>query len=426
MPFLKSFSEFAEKIGTFEALRHRNYRYLWLGTAAFSSGYWVQQVVVGWLAYEITGSALITSIALGLDALPVLLGAPLGGLLTDRFNKKKLLIATPIYCSLLMTSYFFVVHYGYTSAWNLFLLVFLAGLSWIIHDPARMALLAQIVPKENLVNAFALNSMAFSVTRLMMPAIGGLLIALLGPAPLFLLEALLLGITAIIIMFIKIESNGQSPTSTPLQSISSGLKDGISYVLGNRALIGLTTMNLGMAIMVIPFVNGLLPVYAVEVYSVGPEGLGLLLSAAGVGSFVGTFILASFSNIARPGRVLFGFLGMMGILMALFGFNDRYFIALGLMMIVSGCMMSFFSVGGATVQRILDDKYRGRATGIFMMTWGFMPIGSLAAGILAGEFGASTSTYLGSITLAVFIVVCFYTFKDVWEYKHSPTTSPII
>ena len=135
-----------------------------------SSGYWVQQVVVGWLAYEITGSALITSIALGLDALPVLLGAPLGGLLTDRFNKKKLLIATPIYCSLLMTSYFFVVHYGYASAWNLFLLVFLAGLSWIIHDPARMALLAQIVPKENLVNAFALNSMAFSVTRLMMPA----------------------------------------------------------------------------------------------------------------------------------------------------------------------------------------------------------------------------------------------------------------
>ena len=410
MPFLKSFSEFAERIGTFEALRHRNYRYLWLGTAAFSSGYWVQQVVVGWLAYEITGSALITSIALGLDALPVLLGAPLGGLLTDRFNKKKLLIATPIYCSLLMTSYFFVVHYGYASAWNLFLLVFLAGLSWIIHDPARMALLAQIVPKENLVNAFALNSMAFSVTRLMMPAIGGLLIALLGPAPLFL----------------KIETNDQKNLDSPLESISSGLKDGISYVLGNRALIGLTTMNLGMAIMVIPFVNGLLPVYAVEVYSVGPEGLGLLLSAAGVGSFVGTFILASFSNIARPGRVLFGFLGMMGILMALFGFNDRYFIALGLMMIVSGCMMSFFSVGGATVQRILDDKYRGRATGIFMMTWGFMPIGSLAAGILAGEFGASTSTYLGSITLAVFIVVCFYTFKNVWEYKHSPTISPNI
>jgi MFS family permease len=94
------------------------------------------------------------------------------------------------------------------------------------------------------------------------------------------------------------------------------------------------------------------------------------------------------------------------------------------MMIVSGCMMSFFSVGGATVQRILDDKYRGRATGIFMMTWGFMPIGSLAAGILAAEFGASNSTYLGSITLAVFIVVCFYTFKDVWEYKHSPTISP--
>ena len=154
MPFLKSFSEFAERIGTFEALRHRNYRYLWLGTAAFSSGYWVQQVVVGWLAYEITGSALITSIALGLDALPVLLGAPLGGLLTDRFDKKKLLIATPIYCSLLMTSYFFVVHYGYTSAWNLFLLVFLAGLSWIIHDPARMALLAQIVPKENLLQLF--------------------------------------------------------------------------------------------------------------------------------------------------------------------------------------------------------------------------------------------------------------------------------
>lgn len=423
MPLLKSFSEFAKRIDTFESFRHRNYRYLWFATSAFSSGYWVQQVVIGWLAYEITESALVTSIALGLDALPVLLGAPLGGLLTDRFDKKKLLIATPIYGSILMTSYFFVVYYGYTSAWNLFLVVFLAGLSWIINDPARMALLAQIVPKENLVNAFALNSMAFSVTRLMIPAIGGFLIALVGPAPLFLLEALFLGITAIIILFIRLEPDQLKVPDSPLESFSSGLRAGISYVSRSRILIGLTTMNLGMAILVIPFINGLLPVYAVEVYSVGPEGLGLLLSAAGVGSFVGTFILASFSNIARPGKILFGFLVMLGILMASFGLNNRYLIALGLMMIVSGCMMSFFSVGGATVQRMLDDRYRGRATGIFMMTWGFMPVGSLGAGILANQFGAPNSTYIGSVILVVFISVCFYTFKDVWKHR-SPSTIP--
>ena len=423
MPLLKSFSEFAKRIDTFESFRHRNYRYLWFATSAFSSGYWVQQVVIGWLAYEITGSALVTSIALGLDALPVLLGAPLGGLLTDRFDKKKLLIATPIYGSILMTSYFFVVYYGYTSAWNLFLVVFLAGLSWIINDPARMALLAQIVPKENLVNAFALTSMAFSVSRLVIPAIGGFLIALVGPAPLFLLEALFLGITAIIILFIRLEPDQLKVPDSPLESFSSGLRAGISYVSRSRSLIGLTIMNLGMAILVIPFINGLLPVYAVEVYSVGPEGLGLLLSAAGVGSFVGTFILASFSNIARPGKILFGFLVMMGILMALFGLNNRYLIALGLMMIVSGCMMSFFSVGGATVQRMLDDRYRGRATGIFMMTWGFMPIGSLGAGILANQLGAPNSTYIGSVILVVFISVCFFTFKDVWEHRSSSTIS---
>ena len=139
------------RLHTFDAFHSRNYRFLWLTTAIFSSGFWLQQVVVGWLAYEITGSPLLTSIALGLDALPVLIGAPFGGLISDKYDKKILLFILYAYQAVLMVGYSAVIATGNADIWNLFIFVFLMGISWVINDPARMSLLAVIVPKRNLI-----------------------------------------------------------------------------------------------------------------------------------------------------------------------------------------------------------------------------------------------------------------------------------
>ena len=188
-------------------------------------------------------------------------------------------------------------------------------------------------------------------------------------------------------------------------------------MFNQKTIIGLTSMTVIMVILIMPFVHGLMPVYAAEVFEVGPEGLGLLLSAAGLGSLIGTIILASFTQITRPGRVLFVMLGLLGALMAALAINNFYHIAMVLVMLLSGSMMSYFSISGATVQGILPDKLRGRVTGIYMMAWGLVPVGSLLAGSIANIAGPQLSTLFGSALIFVCLIASTYLFKDVWKYR---------
>ena len=406
------------KLHTFDAFHSRNYRFLWLATAIFSSGFWLQQVVVGWLAYEITGSPLLTSMALGLDALPILVGAPFGGLISDKFNKKILLSIMYSYQAVLMIGYSVVIAMGYANIWNLFIFIFLVGISWIINDPARMSLLAVIIPKKSLINAFALNSMAFSVMRLLIPAAGGFSLAIFGPAPLFIVEAILMFSAATAIMMIQLDKDSSFDNSDrSAKQLLADLKSGVTYVVNQKTIIGLTFMTVNMVILVMPFVHGLMPVYAAEVFEVGPQGLGLLLSAAGLGSLIGTVILASCTQITRPGKILFVLLGFLGVLMATLAITNIYSVAMIVIMLLSGSMMSYFSISGATVQGILPDQYRGRVTGIYMMAWGLMPVGSLLAGSIANVVGPQLSTLIGSSLIFVSLIAATYCFKGVWKYR---------
>ena len=406
------------KLHTFDAFHSRNYRFLWLATAIFSSGFWLQQVVVGWLAYEITGSPLLTSMALGLDALPILVGAPFGGLISDKFNKKILLSIMYSYQAVLMIGYSVVIAMGYANIWNLFIFIFLVGISWIINDPARMSLLAVIIPKKSLINAFALNSMAFSVMRLLIPAAGGFSLAIFGPAPLFIVEAILMFSAATAIMMIQLDKDSSFDNSDrSAKQLLADLKSGVTYVVTQKTIIGLTFMTVNMVILVMPFVHGLMPVYAAEVFEVGPQGLGLLLSAAGLGSLIGTVILASCTQITRPGKILFVLLGFLGVLMATLAIANIYSVAMIVIMLLSGSMMSYFSISGATVQGILPDQYRGRVTGIYMMAWGLMPVGSLLAGSIANVVGPQLSTLIGSSLIFVSLIAATYCFKGVWKYR---------
>ena len=406
------------KLHTFDAFHSRNYRFLWLATAIFSSGFWLQQVVVGWLAYEITGSPLLTSMALGLDALPILVGAPFGGLISDKFNKKILLSIMYSYQAVLMIGYSVVIAMGYANIWNLFIFIFLVGISWIINDPARMSLLAVIIPKKSLINAFALNSMAFSVMRLLIPAAGGFSLAIFGPAPLFIVEAILMFSAATAIMMIQLDKDSSFDNSDrSAKQLLADLKSGVTYVVNQKTIIGLTFMTVNMVILVMPFVHGLMPVYAAEVFEVGPQGLGLLLSAAGLGSLIGTVILASCTQITRPGKILFVLLGFLGVMMATLAITNIYSVAMVVIMLLSGSMMSYFSISGATVQGILPDQYRGRVTGIYMMAWGLMPVGSLLAGSIANVVGPQLSTLIGSSLIFVSLIAATYCFKGVWKYR---------
>ena len=198
------------RVRTFDSFRYRDYVLLWLATAFSSGGFWLQQVIVGWLAYDVTGSAFWTSLALGLDALPILFVGPLGGLLVDKFDRRKLMAGIYAYQAAVTSAFAAVVLLGALQTWHIFAFIFFMGLSWVISDPARMSLIPNIVPRERLVNAFALNSLAFSVTRLAAPAVGGVLIAGAGVGYALALEVALQLCAAAAVIPLKVAAANRS------------------------------------------------------------------------------------------------------------------------------------------------------------------------------------------------------------------------
>ena len=382
------------RVHTFDSFRYRSYLFLWLTTVFSSAGYWLQQVVVGWLAYEVTQSAFWTSLALGLDALPILLAGPVGGVLVDNFDRRKLLAFIYGYQAIVTTVFAAIVISGNLEAWHIFAFIFFMGMAWVVSDPARMSLIPNIVPRENLINAFALSSMAFSVTRLAAPALGGVLIVVAGPGPTLALEAALQICAILVALCLRVTKSARPALRLP--TVFSELREGVRYVRNEPVLIGLFTLTAMPALLVMPSIQGLMPVYAAEVFHVDAKGLGLLMSAVGAGSTLGTIVLASKGDIGAKSVVVLASMCVLTLATAVFSINVFFHTAYLNLMIISAAMMTFFSVSSATIQSTVSDEYRGRVAGLYILTWGLFPFGSLSAGFLAERLGAPHATQIAA------------------------------
>ena len=403
------------RLHTFDSFRYRDYIFIWLATMFSSGGFWLQQVIVGWLTYEVTDSAFWTSVALGLDALPILFVGPVGGLLVDNFDRRKLMAFIYGYQAVVTLTFSVVVLTGNLQAWHIFAFIFFMGLAWVVTDPARMSLISNIVPRENLVNAFALNSMAFSVTRLATPAVGGVLIAFAGAGPALLVQAALQIGAVAAALSLRVVTLPKPRMS--FASVRDGLLEGVRYVLNTPLLLGLFALNALPAMLIMPSVNGLMPVYAAEVFNVDAKGLGLLVSAFGAGSTLGTFALASMGDIKAKGIALICGIIVTAITTLLFSVNSFFPTAYLNLMIISAAMMMYFSVTSAVVQGTVPDEFRGRVTGLYMITWGLFPLGSLLAGWLAENLGVQQATQITSGVMLLLLAFAAWKFRSLWRMR---------
>ena len=251
------------RVHTFDSFLHRDYRFLWASTLFFSGAFWMQQVIIGWLTYQLTQSALLTSVVMGLDALPILIAGPIGGLLVDRWDKRKLLVGVFTYQSLLALGFGLLVLLGSVNAWHVFGFVFLMGIGWVIVDPARMALIPTIVPRHSLVNAFALNSLAFSITRLAIPAVGGALIVFAGAGVALLLQGALVAVAAALSLGLGAFASAAQSKLNPKAALSEIL-EGVRYIRETPVVLGLLLLGFLPTVLISPFLHGLIPVYAAE------------------------------------------------------------------------------------------------------------------------------------------------------------------
>ena len=403
------------RVHTLDSFRFRDYRLLWAATASASGGFWLQQVTIGWLTYSLTESALFTSLAMGLDMLPMLFMGPLGGVLADHLDRRKALTAVYAYQAVVTLAFASLVLLDRATTWHIFAFIPLMGLSWVVVEPARMALIPNIVPRETLVNAIALNSLAYSSTRLAAPAAGGLLLAFAGPGPVLLIEVALQLVA--ILASSRLRTGMTSSASLRLTAAFSELAAGIRYVRRTPIVMGLIFIGAMPSLMVMPFIHGLMPVYASLVFDVGPSGLGFLFASIGAGATVGTIVLASVGDIRRKGRLLIFCMVIIAVAVAAFSRNGSYTFAVPILLALSAAMMTFFAITIATVMSRISDEFRGRVSGLFTITWGLTPVGSVVAGLLAERFGAPTATLVAAAGVAAVTLIVALRFRSIWGIR---------
>ena len=388
---------------------------MWATTVFSSGGFWLQQVIIGWLTYNLTQSAFLTTVVMGLDALPILLVGPVGGLLADSWDRSKLLAFTFVYQCATTTVFGLVVILGLLETWHILVYILMMGMAFVILDPARMSIIPSLVPRQNIVNAFALNSLGFSVMRMVAPAIGGGVLALAGAGPALIMEA---GMQLAAVGFaLSIKLPPVERTKLQLKSMFSQVMAGARYVKGEPVILGLILMGVLMPFLAFPFVHGLVPVYAAEVFKVGSVGLGLLMASVGAGSVLGMLGLASFIDIKYKGRLVIIAILLTGISMIVFSRVPSIVVAFPMLMLVSLGTMLYLSTASATVQTIVPDAFRGRVASLYALTFGTMPLGSLLAGGLAQRFGAPLATLAAGVVMLLVLVVIMLRFRFIWRLR---------
>ncbi len=388
------------RFNTFRSLRHRNYRLIWIGTLFSSSGQWIQQAALGWLTYDLTGSAALLGAVNGARSLPLLFLGPVGGVAADRFDKKRLMLTTQAFMVVISLVFATLIVTGLLEVWHIFAFTLLSGVGWAFNMPVRQSIVPNLVPREDMMNAMALNSAAFNVTRIGGPAIAGLMIAKIGPGENFFIQAAMYIGVSITVMQLSLP---QFKTVTN-RSIRGGVTEGAKYVWHHPTLRTQMTLALVPVVIALPYVS-LLPVVARDNLDKGPGGFGMMMSAPGIGAVASTLLLATMKDIERKGLLLLGAVFAFGIALIAFAASvsifENYVLALALLVVVGACQMVFMTTNQTVLQLTTPDEYRGRVMGLFMLNQGLLPLGSLFGGVIAEFTNAQTALFVmgGSVML---------------------------
>ena len=370
-----------------------------------STGQWVQQVTLGWLVYDLTGNSMLLGALNGLRALPFLVTGPMAGVAADRMDRRKLLLYTQwvlIITAILMGA---LVASPFLHVWHIFLFTLITGVAWTITEPVRMSMIPSVVPKRDLANAIALNSGGFNLMKVIGPALGGAMIAWFGAADNFFVQGVAYtGVLAMIYLMHIPPHGADAKRATAL----ANLKEGIAYVWSTPAVLALMMLAYVPRVFAVPY-QTLMPVFQKDVLHVGPEGLGLLMAAPGIGAVIAVLTLASLGHrIKRQGLLLVGSIVILGFFLIVFSQLTSLPLAL-VTLVIAGAFQMFFLASTATMlQLVVPDELRGRVMSLYMLDRGFMPAGALFAGTAAHFIGAPmTVAAMGAIVILLTLVVAW-------------------
>ncbi len=413
---------------TLRALKHRNYRLFFCGQMVSLIGTWMQAVAQSWLVYRLTGSSVQLGAIGFCTQIPILLLATIGGAVADRYRKHPIIVATQTVSMLLAFGLAALTFTGTVRIWHVFVMASLLGIVNAFDIPARQAFAVEMVGRTDLMNAIALNAAIMNVSRVVGPAIAGLLVALIGESWCFLLNgvsflAVIAGLVAMRLPaepFVK-HSGPRPPIGEGFQFIRRH-----PAVVATLALLG-TVSFCGMPYSV------MMPIFADRILHGGARTLGTLMGASGLGAVVGTLMLASRERVHGLVRWMAWAAGGAGLSLAGFAFSRNYWLSFALLVPVGGSLMVTMACSNTLVQSMVPDRLRGRVMAVHtMMFLGTAPFGQLLAGAVADRFGAPITVCAGGI-LCIAATLAFCTRLDnihngveaLIAAEHPPTPAQI-
>jgi MFS family permease len=377
------------------ALRHRNYRLFFGGQTASLVGTWITRVATSWLVYRLTGSELLLGVVAFASQIPMLVLAPFGGVLGDRWDRRRILVVTQILSALQSLTLAALAFSGRITVTHIILLQVVQGVINAFDTPARQAFVVEMVESaDDLPNAIALNSSMFNASRIIGPTIAGILIAAVGEAWCFLLD----GISYIAVIFSLLAMRFVMRERPHREThMIDELRAGFRYVTSFAPVAALLLQVTLISVMGMPYAV-LMPVIAAKVLHGGPHTLGILMTSTGVGALLATIYLASRHTVIGLGKVIVVATTMLSAGLIAFSFSRTLVLSCAILPFVGAGMMLQAAGANTILQTIVDEKLRGRVMAFYAMAvLGTQPVGSLLAGALAERIGAQHTIFIGAI-----------------------------
>ena len=388
------------------------FRMLWASSVLNQAGFWTQQVGVGWLILELTNSSFQIGAASFARGLPMFVLGALGGVLVDRFDRRLMVLlsqGTAGVCALLIA---LLIVTGWVQPWHVYVLVFIAGASITVNFPARQSMVPYVVAPGEVGRAVAGIAAGQNGARVVAPGVAGALISLSGTAACFYAQVVVF--LAALGMTWGLPKLPQAPTKG--SSVLGNMLAGFAYIRGSPRLVGLMLMALVPTVLALPY-QQLLPVFARDVYAVGPAGLGVLLTATSVGAFSGALLTTWLMGWQQRGLILPVAGLVTGVGLVALALAPSVAVALVVLFVTGGAISVYNSTTNSLLHEATSDAYRGRVMSVYLMTWSLMPIGVLPMGAVADHIGAPPTVAAGGVLCALLVLAVWWLIPALRELR---------
>jgi|ERR1700752_1211598 len=389
--------------GMFRALSHRNFRLFWIGAFLSNVGTWMQAVAQGWLVLQLTNSPFW----LGLDAFmataPGFVLTLVGGVFADRIDRRRLLLYTQVVAGLAALGLAFLVATHLVNRWMVLGFSFVTGCCMSLASPSYLALTYDLVGREDLANAIALNSTQFQLSRVVGPALAGVAFRVFGLAGCFFANGLsfIAVVAALGMVQMERQSNSDAPSVKAKRSIWPDVVEGFQYVRNRPRVSSLLLLSATNSLFGAPYFT-LVPIYARDIFHLGETGLALMMGTAGGGAFLGALLVAYLGDFQRKGWFVLGGAILFGLCIVGFALSARLEFSLLFLFGLGFAIVVSVAITNTLLQKLVTDQMRGRVMSMFILSFiGTMPIGNILAGSVSNHFGPQHTLAVGGLIVTI-------------------------